>query len=184
MALPAPSPRTASRDLRGPRCPLAACLAASLVLASLPAAAAPDLTERRESGSSTARKGHPKVKLERLTFPDFADTAEASYYKNHLRRSLQRETRLADWGADSESVIEYRFRVDTLRIEARGDVLHVYCAATGELPRRKNATSRLEFSGHPSKRRELVRRVLEIVARGVVTRLAQIEHARRNPRGA
>jgi hypothetical protein len=179
MAPPAASPPTASRDRRRSGAALAACLAAALVLAALPASAAPELTERRE-GSSPARRGRPKVKLERLTFPDFADTAEASYYKNHLRRSLQRETRLADWGADSESVIEYRFRVDTLRIEPRGDVLHVYCAATGELPRRKNATSRLEFSGHPSKRRQLVQRVLEIVARGVVTRLAQIEYARRN----
>jgi len=179
MSLPAASPLRASRDRRRAAA-FAACLSASIVLAALPAAAAPELTERRESGSSTARRGRPKVKLERLTFPDFADTAEASYYKNHLRRSLQRETRLADWGADSESVIEYRFRIDTLRIEPRGDVLRVYCAATGELPRRKNATSRLEFSGHPSKRRQLVQRVLEIVARGVVTRLAQIEYARRN----
>lgn len=180
MAPPAASPLTASRDRRRACAALAACLAASMVLVSLPAAAAPELTERRKSGSSTARKGRPKVKLERLTFPDFADTAESSYYKNHLRRSLQRETRLADWGADSDAVIEYRFRVDTLRIEPKDGVLSVYCAATGELPRRKNATSRLEFSGHPSKRRQLVRRVLEIVARGVVTRLAQIEHARRN----
>lgn len=179
MGLPPSSPCTAARARR--RAGLGSCLAALIVLAALPASAAPDLTERRESGNPAPRRGRPQVKLERLTFPVVAeDTAEASYYKNHLRRSLQRETRLADWGADEGSVIEYRFRVDTLRIEARGDVLRVYCAATGELPRRKNATSRLEFSGHPSKRRQLVTRVLEIVARGVVTRLAQIEHARRN----
>jgi hypothetical protein len=156
-------------------------LAALILLAALPSAAAPDLTEHRKPSHSAPHRGRPRVKLERLTFPDMAqDTEEASYYKNHLRRSLQRETRLADWGADEGSVIEYRFRVDTLRIESRGDVLRVFCEATGELPRRKNATSRLEFSGHPSKRRQLVKRVLEIVARGVVTRLAQMEHSRRN----
>jgi hypothetical protein len=182
MRLPAASPCTASRRRSRAGALLARSVAALIALAALPAAAAPELTERREPPTEGARKGRPRVKLERLTFPGIsADTTEASYYKNHLRRSLERETRLADWGADEGSVIEYRFRLDTLRIESKGDVLRVYCAATGELPRRKNATSRLEFSGHPSKRRQLVQRVLEIVARGVITRLAQIEYARRNP---
>jgi hypothetical protein len=121
--------------------------------------------------------GRPKVKLNRLTFPSIPD---ASYYKNHLARSLQRETEQADWGADDDSVIEYRFRVDALTVEASAGLIRVTCAATGELPANKNATSRLTFSGDPSQQRQLVEKVLSIVARGVITRLAQIEHARRS----
>lgn len=127
-------------------------------------------SERRE------RAGRPKVKLNRLTFPSIP---QASYYKNHLQRSLQREGLLADWGAGEGSVIEYRFRVDRLEIQAEAGLVRVHCAATGELPRGKNATSQLTFSGDPSQQRQLVEKVLSIVARGVITRLAQIEHARR-----
>lgn len=128
-------------------------------------------TEARESA------GRPRVKLNRLTFPSIPD---ASYYKNHLARSLQRETEQADWGADDDSVIEYRFRVDRLSIAVEDGLIRVHCAATGELPKNQNATSRLTFSGHPSEQRRLVEKVLSIVARGVITRLAQIEHARRS----
>lgn len=124
----------------------------------------------RESG------GRPRVKLNRLTFPTIP---EASYYKNHLTRSLSQASARADWGAGAGSVIEYRFRVDRLDIETADGLVRVHCEATGELPHGKHASSRLSFSGDPSQRRQLVKKVLTIVARGVITRLAQIEHARR-----
>jgi hypothetical protein len=125
---------------------------------------------------SEPARATPNVELDRLTFPTMP---EASYYKTHLRRSLQREARQADWGADNGSTIQYRFSVDTLKIERSPGLVRVHCAATGELPRGRTAVSRLSFSGHPSHERRLIREVLSIVARGVLTRLAQIEHARR-----
>ena len=121
--------------------------------------------------------GRPKVKLNRLTFPSMP---QGSYYKKHLERSLQREARKADWGAGEGSVIHYRVRVDSLRIEAAGDVVRVHCSATGELPNGKSARSRLSFSGAPAAERKLVEEVLSLVARGVVTRLAELEHRRRS----
>jgi hypothetical protein len=120
--------------------------------------------------------GRPKVKLNRLTFPSMP---QASYYKKHLERSLQREARKADWGAGEGSVIHYRVRIDSLRIEAAGDVVRVHCSATGELPNGKSARSRLSFSGSPAAERKLVEEVLGLVARGLVTRLAELEHRRR-----
>ncbi len=134
------------------------------------------LTALLASALSEPARANPTVELDRLTFPTMP---EASYYKTHLRRSLQREARLADWGAGEDSTIQYRFRVDSLNIERGRGLVRVTCAATGELPRGRTAASRLSFSGHPSHERRLVRDVLSIVARGVVTRLAQIEHARR-----
>ena len=120
--------------------------------------------------------GRPKVKLNRLTFPSIT---QASYYKKHLERSLQREASKADWGAGEGSVIHYRVRIDSLRIEKAGDVVRVHCSATGELPNGKNARSRLSFSGAPAAERKLVEEVLSLVARGLVTRLAELEHRRR-----
>ena len=133
-------------------------------------------SEQRRPSERREPTGRPKVKLNRLTFPSIP---QASYYKNHLQRSLHREALVADWGAGEGSVIEYRFRVDRLEIETEAGLVRVHCAATGELPRGKNATSQLTFSGDPAGQRQLVEQVLAIVARGVITRLAQIEHARR-----
>ncbi len=161
--------------MRASWCRVAAAAIGALVLLTT---SGPTLaTTSRPGSDARPRMGRPKVKLNRLTFPSIPD---ASYYKNHLARSLQRETEQADWGADDDSVIEYRFRVDSLTIAVEEGLIRVHCAATGELPKNQNATSRLTFSGHPSEQRQLVEKVLAIVARGVITRLAQIEHARRS----
>jgi hypothetical protein len=149
-----------------------------LVLAAITGPAPAAASAPPPSGIDAVHEGagRPRVKLNRLTFPTIP---EASYYKNHLTRSLSQASARADWGAGAGSVIEYRFRVDRLDIETSEGLVRVHCEATGELPRSKNASSRLSFSGDPSQRRQLVEKVLTIVARGVITRLAQIEHARR-----
>lgn len=154
-----------------------ALLALAAVTRPAPAAASAP-PPSRPGGVDVVREsaGRPRVKLNRLTFPTIP---EASYYKNHLTRSLSQASARADWGAGAGSVIEYRFRVDRLDIETADGLVRVHCEATGELPNSKNASSRLSFSGEPSQRRQLVEKVLTIVARGVITRLAQIEHTRR-----
>lgn len=167
---------------------LLAAMVATLAAPSQPARAAAGTAG---SGTAAAARrtpperqepiGRPTVKLNRLTFPN--GISEGSYYKSHLRRSLQREAHRADWGAGSEARIEYRFRIDALQIDREGGLVRVHCAATGQLPRGRTARSRLTFSGAASAERRLVREVLEIVARGVLTRLAQLEHARRRSTG-
>jgi translation initiation factor IF-3 len=92
---------------------------------------------------------------------------------------LAREAKTADWGAGHKSQIQYRFRIDELEVTEDATVVKVRCAATGWLPKGRNAKSRLAFGGAPKERTELVRRVLAIVARGVVTRLAELERQRR-----
>jgi hypothetical protein len=58
-------------------------------------------------------------------------------------------------------------------------VLKVSCTALGRLPKGKSARSRLDFGGDPRRGQKVIRHVLEIVARGVVTRLAALERERR-----
>jgi hypothetical protein len=121
--------------------------------------------------------GRPTVRLDRLDFPK--DVEGAAYFSRHLRQVLRREARRADWGAGRDNTIEYRFAVDRLDIIAKDGVLRVACTATGRLPGGETARSQLRFSGDPEARRHLVSRVLEIVARGVITRLAELERQRR-----
>ena len=130
-----------------------------------------------EGPVALAGKGRPKVVLDRLIFPE--GIVGARTFKKHLRRALRREARRADWGAGREARIEYRFHVTELFIERDGDVLRVRCEAVGTLPRGKQAKSQLSFGGSPRERTKTVQRVLEIVARGVITRLAELERIRR-----
>jgi hypothetical protein len=125
-------------------------------------------TERTSSG--------PTVILDRLEFPVILG---ASKYEKHLRKALRHAASEADWGAGPDSTIEYRFVVKSLTVEQKGDVLTVKCAASGTLPRGRQAQSKLSFGGSPREHSELIRRVLTIVARGVITRLAEIERVRR-----
>ncbi len=120
--------------------------------------------------------GRPKVVLDQLEFPV---RMGASKYERHLRRVLQREVRKVDWGAGSDSTIEYRYRVTKLNVVQDGDVLRVSCEAVGMLPRGRTAKSQLTFGGSPREHTRLIQHVLTIVARGVVTRLAEMERVRR-----
>ena len=92
---------------------------------------------------------------------------------------LRREGRHADWGAGRGSRVTFRFELTELRLDEQGDVLRVHCTAVGRLPRGKRARGSLTFSGDAAKRNELVERTLEIVARGVIARLAELERKRR-----
>ncbi|MEP7049634.1 MAG: hypothetical protein ABJB12_04745 [Pseudomonadota bacterium] len=125
--------------------------------------------------------GHPHVKLDRLQLPAELSGADAKEFEKHLRVTLKREARHADWGADQKSKISYRFFVEELELREENGVLHVTCTALGRLPKGKSAKSHIAFGGDPRARKKVVERVLDIVARGVVTRLAELERARRTP---
>lgn len=128
-----------------------------------------------------APRGKPKIVLDRLDFPKKIVGSKA--YEKFLKRRLLREAYRADWGAGRGSRIEIRFKVAKLDIVNDGDVLRVSCTAVGRLPNGKVAKSNLSFGGHPSKRGKVVRSVLEIVARGVITRLSELERIRRGDLG-
>ncbi len=122
-------------------------------------------------------RGRPNVTLDSLVFPEGVErTLEL---QRHLKHVLRREARRADWGAGSSAKIEYRFIVEELSVTLDGSVLRVRCTALGRLPRGKSARSRLEYGGSPARRTEEIKKVLEIVARGVMTRLAELERYRR-----
>jgi hypothetical protein len=124
-----------------------------------------------------ADRGRPSVNLDALAFPE--DVAGAPALERHFRHMLKRAARRADWGAGRGARIEYRVVVEELSISESAGVLRVRCTALGRLPRGKSARSHLDFGGDPRNRSAVVERVLEMVARGVVTRLAALERERR-----
>jgi hypothetical protein len=120
-------------------------------------------------------EGRPKIVLDYLELP----AGTPSVFRKQLKTILYRETRRVRWGAGTGSTITYRFYVTQLDFRVEADVLRVTCHAVGKLPKGKTAKSTLSFSGPVNERNAVVQRVLEIVARGVVTRLAEMERIRR-----
>jgi hypothetical protein len=139
----------------------------------------PPVAHAQAGESSYAAGGGPRVKLDRLSLPP--DLIGAKAFETHLRSTLRREVRRADWGADANSKISYRFVIEQLDLREENGVLHVTCTARGRLPKGKSAKSHIVFGGDPHERTKVVQHVLDIVARGVVTRLAELERARRTP---
>lgn len=129
-----------------------------------------------EPGAPAEDLGRPKLKLDHLEFPAILGGGK---YKDYLKRRLTQEARKLDWGAGRGSTIEYRFAVEKLEVAQKGRVLEVKCSAVGRLPRGKTARSQLTFSGEASQQTKLIQQVLDIVARGVLTRLAELERKRR-----
>jgi hypothetical protein len=121
--------------------------------------------------------GRPRITIDRLTFPKMEGGAD---YVRHLTLVIRREARRADWGAGRKNKIALRFVVEQLTLNPKGNALEVSCSARGELPGGRRARSRLVYGGDPKHPRKLVERVLEIVARGVVGRLAELERTRRS----
>lgn len=149
-----------------------------LLLASLLATLGPRVAQADLARADLATN-HPRVKLDRLSLP--SDFAEAKSFEEHLRRTLRREARHADWGTAPGAKISYRFFVERLELREEAGVLHVSCTALGRLPKGKSARSQIAFGGDAHDRKRVIERVLDIVARGVVTRLAELERARRTP---
>ncbi len=135
----------------------------------------PTAASQRE-GDDTP-KGRPKIQLDRLDFPQ--DVRNWRYFKKRLRETLRRETRRAIWGAGHGSTITYRFAVTDLAVTEENGVLRVSCTAVGQLPKGKTAKGSLSFGADPRQRNAAVNQVLQIVARGVITRLAELERVRR-----
>lgn len=138
---------------------------------------APTQPEARPLKVGKSPDGRPNIKLDRLEFP--TDLPESSALKKHLIRVLTREVRRVEWGAGRENRIEYRYSVTELSLKREGDVLHVTCTSVGKLPGGRTAKSHLSFGGAARERYKLLKKVLEIVARGVVSRLAELERERR-----
>jgi len=157
-------------------------IAAALFTVAIPArgtdpwAGEPVPAASKREGDDTP-KGRPTIKLDRLDFPE--DVRNWRYFKKHLRDTLRRETRRAIWGAGRGSTITYRFAVTDLTITEDHGVLRVKCTAVGQLPKGKTAKGSLSFGGDARRRNAVVNEVLQIVARGVVTRLAELERVRR-----
>jgi hypothetical protein len=164
-----------------PPCVLALVAATLVTRAAL--AEAPDDPEAGEAPPPIARgvappqQSRPTVRLDRLDLPPGLPRGTA--LERHFRFQLKKAAHRADWGAQRGAKIEYRVKLEELSVREGNGVIHVKCTALGSLPKGRTTRTLIEFGGNPAERQRVIEHVLEIVARGVVTRLAAIERGRR-----
>jgi hypothetical protein len=166
------SPR--QRGIRSPLPLLLLVAFAATMIAPLRAAA----REPALIGPAEGPAGRPNIVLDRLVVPP--DFPEQRRVTKVLEKVLKHEARRFQWGAGQGSRITYRFYLEQLDLSVERGVLKVRCTAFGRLPKGKTARSKLEFGGDPREPRKVIDHVLTIVARGVLSRLAELERDRRS----
>ena len=137
-----------------------------------------EATEPALIGPDDGPVGRPQIVLDRLVVP--ATMPEQKRVTKVLEKALKREAHRFEWGAGRGSRIEYRFTLEQLDLSVERGVIKVRCTALGRLPKGKTARSRLEFGGDANKAHQVIDHVLLIVARGVLSRLADLERNRRS----
>lgn len=151
----------------------------TLALVATPAHAEPESAADAPfaAGIRERSPGRPSVTLDSLTFPQ--TLPRSAELERHFKQKLRQAAHRADWGAGRGASIEFRVVVEELELTQSAGVLRVRCTALGRLPKGKSARSRIDFGGDPKQSSQVLRHVLEIVARGVVARLAALERERR-----
>lgn len=94
-----------------------------------------------------------------------------------MRQILEKEGRRADWGKKRKEPVEAELVVKELHAVHEGDVVKVTCTAVGKIKGLGAARSKFSYSGLPHEQAKLEKHVLELVARGIVTRLADMAKA-------
>lgn len=168
-------PRAASKPTTG-TVRVTLSLLAALTAAVLPPAAAL-AREPALIAPETGPEGRPTIVLDQLIVP--SDTPEQQRVTRVLQKVLKHEAHRVEWGAGRQSRITYRFYLEQLDLSVDRGVIKVRCTAFGRLPKGKTARSKLEFGGDARDARKVIDHVLTIVARGVLSRLAELEHDRR-----
>lgn len=110
-----------------------------------------------------------KVEWTRISAPPGKDADRTT---RALKPLLVKAARKADFGKAKS--VKLAARVVEFTSTRQGDVLRVSCTIMGHVVGGPSAKSRISFGGSPDDRAALEKQVLEMVANGLVARLAQI----------
>jgi hypothetical protein len=125
----------------------------------------------------TPAEAAAKVFFTDVRIPDhFKDPNVRKRKMRLVRKLLAESAKRAQFGKAEE--VKISAEVKQLDLEEVDGVLKVRCTMIGRIRGGPLARSHLEFGGRPSERRMLERRVLGMVADGLVTRLAQMARER------
>lgn len=126
-------------------------------------------------GERTARAAkRPTIEWSSIVVRDGDDRAK---HEKDLEKILKKEARHANWGTGHLAPVVVSVVIKELSAVRDGDVVRVSCTGVGRLASGQAAKSRFSFGGLPQDREKLEHKILELVARGIVTRLAEMTRA-------
>jgi len=96
-----------------------------------------------------------------------------------LKKLLVEASRRADWGKGS--TVKLSASVTELSWQQQQDVLRLEVTVVGRIAGAASVRSRIRVGGRPAERAKLEQDALQIVATGLVTRLADIARTKRGP---
>lgn len=126
------------------------------------------------AGAAEAGK-KPQIVWAEVTVREGADRTKR---EKQLEKILKKEAKRANWGTGHLSPIEASVLIKELTAVRDGDVVRVTCTGVGRLMSGQAVKSRFSFGGHPEEQEKLHQKILELVGRGIVTRLAEIARAK------
>jgi hypothetical protein len=91
-----------------------------------------------------------------------------------LKEILEKETRKARWGKGYTDEVQATIDVRELSTRIDGAVARVTCSALGKIKELGVARSRFSYGGKAEQRAQLEKHILELVARGIIVRLAEL----------
>lgn len=127
--------------------------------------------------SAAESQGRPDFRIDSLSFPP--GIAREAELRRYLEQKLKLAAKKVDFGTGRGGRVEARFILTNLSYRLDGSVLSVEGALSGRLPSGRHAESKIHFGGRPADEPQLTRQVLDILAQGVMTRLAELERRRR-----
>lgn len=122
------------------------------------------------TAAPASAKGRAKVTWSTVEVQ--APTPSAAALERALRPLLAKASKKADFGERKE--VELRAHLVEWSSVTTGDVHRVTCTIVGRLVGGPRAKSRISFGGAPKDKAKLEKEILQMVANGVVTRLAAI----------
>ncbi|MEZ4301243.1 MAG: hypothetical protein R3B70_40285 [Polyangiaceae bacterium] len=107
---------------------------------------------------------------------DVPDKDNAAALTKSLKAILTKAAKKANFGKAKK--VSFSVKLVELTSEQKGDVHRVTCTIVGRIPGGPSAKSRISFGGSPAEKAKLEKQVLTMVAKAVVTRLAEIVRSR------
>lgn len=121
-------------------------------------------------GVAEAKPKRPKLRWTVL-LPERSDQARV---ESVLREILEKESKKARWGKGHDEELEATIDMRELRSSVQGEVARVTCAAVGKVKGIGTARSKFSYGGRAAERLALEKHVMELVARGIIVRLAEM----------
>lgn len=122
------------------------------------------------SSDAQAKPKRPKIRWT-IVLPERKDQLRVELM---LKEILEKETRKARWGKGYSGDVEATIDLREFHARIDGNIVRVTCAALGKIKELGVARSRFSYGGRVEQRAQLEKHILELVARGIIVRLAEL----------